>query len=74
LAFKISYPLLVGTTTENPSFEVNSALLSRSRVFTFRGLGEEAILTLLRRARATAVAGMQAVHFREYRERVRRWI
>src|SRR2546429_636795 len=32
---------LIGATTENPSFEVNAALLSRSRVFTLRGLSEE---------------------------------
>jgi putative ATPase len=41
---------LIGATTENPSFEVNSALLSRSRVFVLRALTEEQILTLLRRA------------------------
>ena len=42
--------ILIGATTENPSFEVNSALLSRSRVFVLQPLGEEDILTLLRRA------------------------
>jgi putative ATPase len=42
--------ILVGATTENPSFEVNSALLSRSRVFTLRSLNENDILTLLKRA------------------------
>src|SRR2546429_7101279 len=41
---------LIGATTENPSFEVNSALLSRSRVVVLRGLNEEQILTLLQRA------------------------
>jgi putative ATPase len=41
---------LIGATTENPSFEVNAALLSRCRVFTLRGLTEEHILTILRRA------------------------
>src|ERR1700738_5153687 len=41
---------LIGATTENPSFEVNSALLSRSRVFVLRALTEEQILTILRRA------------------------
>src|SRR5689334_20144802 len=41
---------LIGATTENPSFEVISALLSRSRVFTLKALTEEAILTLLHRA------------------------
>jgi putative ATPase len=41
---------LIGATTENPSFEVNAALLSRCRVFTLRGLTEEDLLTILRRA------------------------
>ncbi len=41
---------LIGATTENPSFEVNSALLSRCRVFTLRPLGEEEIASLVRRA------------------------
>src|SRR5579859_6111802 len=41
---------LIGATTENPSFEVNAALLSRSRVFTLKSLTEEQIITLLRRA------------------------
>lgn len=41
---------LIGATTENPSFEVNSALLSRSRVFMLKALTEEAILALLHRA------------------------
>jgi putative ATPase len=40
----------VGATTENPSFEVNAALLSRARVFVLRALGEEAIQQLLARA------------------------
>jgi len=41
---------LIGATTENPSFEVNAALLSRCRVFTLHALTEEHILTILRRA------------------------
>src|SRR5712692_559450 len=41
---------LIGATTENPSFEVIAALLSRCRVFTLKGLTEEHILTILRRA------------------------
>src|SRR5579864_8200387 len=41
---------LIGATTENPSFEVIAALLSRCRVFTLKGLSEEHILTILRRA------------------------
>ena len=42
--------ILIGATTENPSFEVNSALLSRCKVFTLNGLTQEDIVTLLRRA------------------------
>lgn len=41
---------LIGATTENPSFEVNAALLSRCRVFTLRALTEEQILSILRNA------------------------
>jgi len=41
---------LIGATTENPSFEVNAALLSRCRVVTLRGLTEEEVGTLLDRA------------------------
>ena len=43
---------LVGATTENPSFELNAALLSRAQVLVFRPLGAEAIDSLLRRAEA----------------------
>ncbi len=41
---------LIGATTENPSFEVNAALLSRSRVFTLAALTDEDIALLLHRA------------------------
>jgi putative ATPase len=43
---------LVGATTENPSFELNAALLSRARVLIFKALDEEAIGRLLARAEA----------------------
>jgi len=43
---------LIGATTENPSFELNAALLSRARVMTFRSLDEAAIEKLLERAEA----------------------
>jgi putative ATPase len=46
---------LIGATTENPSFELNAALLSRARVLTFRSLAEPAIAQLL--ARAESVEG-----------------
>ncbi|WP_394708672.1 replication-associated recombination protein A [uncultured Cohaesibacter sp.] len=42
--------VLVGATTENPSFELNAALLSRSQVLTFQSLDDEAIGQLLSRA------------------------
>ncbi|HLH17349.1 MAG TPA: replication-associated recombination protein A [Bryobacteraceae bacterium] len=42
--------ILIGATTENPSFEVIAALLSRSRVYALRGLTVPEIQTLLRRA------------------------
>ncbi len=41
---------LIGATTENPSFEVNAALLSRCRVFVLNALTPEDLVTLLRRA------------------------
>ncbi len=44
--------VLVGATTENPSFELNAALLSRARVLVFHSLGEESIEKLLERAEA----------------------
>lgn len=43
---------LVGATTENPSFELNAALLSRAQVFTLKRLDADALKTLLERAEA----------------------
>ena len=45
---------LIGATTENPSFEVNSALLSRSKVVVIPALEREQVMTILRRAVADA--------------------
>lgn len=42
--------ILIGATTENPSFELNAALLSRARVLTFHPHDGESIATLLTRA------------------------
>src|SRR5690554_5008781 len=50
--------ILVGATTENPSFELNNALLSRCRVYVFRSRSEEAIKALLRRALADRERGL----------------
>ncbi|HEX8179185.1 MAG TPA: replication-associated recombination protein A [Pyrinomonadaceae bacterium] len=49
---------LIGATTENPSFEVISALLSRARVLVLEPLGEQEITTLLRRALTDAERGL----------------
>ncbi len=46
--------ILVGATTENPSFELNAALLSRCQVFVLKRLDEAAMAELLRRAEADA--------------------
>ena len=50
---------LVGATTENPSFEVNSALLSRCRVFALRPLEESDLRVLLQRALADRERGLR---------------
>ncbi len=42
--------ILIGATTENPSFEINSALLSRCKVFVFKPLETKDLVTLLKRA------------------------
>lgn len=42
--------ILIGATTENPSFELNSALLSRCKVFVLQGLNTEDLVKLLKRA------------------------
>lgn len=49
---------LIGATTENPSFELNAALLSRCRVYTLQPLTETNIITLLHRALADAQRGL----------------
>jgi len=42
--------VLIGATTENPSFEVNAALLSRSKVYVLKALDDEGMRTIVRRA------------------------
>ena len=49
---------LIGATTENPSFEINSALLSRCRVYVLKPLTEDQIVLLLRRALADRERGL----------------
>jgi putative ATPase len=50
--------VLIGATTENPSFEVNAALLSRSKVFVLRGLTTEEVGTIVNRALADHERGL----------------
>ncbi|MDA8659867.1 replication-associated recombination protein A [Luminiphilus sp.] len=49
----------IGATTENPSFEVNAALLSRVRVYRLRGLEQHHIVTILKRALASELPQLQ---------------
>ena len=53
---------LIGATTENPSFEVNSALLSRARVYVLRKLETEDLLRVLRQALADTERGLGKRH------------
>ena len=53
--------VLIGATTENPSFEVNSALLSRSKVYVLKPLQVDGILEILRRALQDAERGLGAL-------------
>ncbi|MFZ1919594.1 MAG: replication-associated recombination protein A [Terriglobales bacterium] len=53
---------LIGATTENPSFEINSALLSRCRVYVLQQLTEDQIVLLLRRALTDNERGLGELH------------
>ena len=53
---------LIGATTENPSFEINSALLSRCRVYVLNPLSEDQIVVLLRRALSDTERGLGQLH------------
>ncbi len=58
--------VLIGATTENPSFEINSALLSRCKVFVLKALTEEDIVSLLKRALTSREGlGTQTVRIEE---------
>lgn len=54
--------ILIGATTENPYFEVNGALLSRSRIFELKPLDKEDIKVLIYRAVTDEVKGMGSYH------------
>ena len=53
--------VLIGATTENPSFEVNSALLSRSRVVVLKPLEEAHLVTVMRRALEDGERGLRSM-------------
>jgi len=53
---------LIGATTENPSFEINAALLSRCRVYTLRALEQPDIISLLNRALTDSQRGLGALN------------
>ena len=53
---------LIGATTENPSFEIIAALLSRCRVYTLKALTDAQIVSLLERALADPIRGLGAQH------------
>jgi putative ATPase len=54
--------VLIGATTENPFFEVNATLVSRSRVFRLEPLGEDALRMILQRALSDPERGLGAFH------------
>jgi putative ATPase len=55
---------LIGATTENPSFEINSALLSRTRVYVLKPLAEEQIVLLLEKAMSDEERGLGKMKLR----------
>src|SRR5579875_3643202 len=57
----IEFSAVLSGTTENPSFEINAALLSRCRVYTLRGLEIKDVLALLQRALADEERGLGAL-------------
>lgn len=51
--------VFIGATTENPSFEVNSALLSRAQVYVLQALSDDELQSLVRRAQASELPELQ---------------
>ncbi len=64
---------LIGATTENPFFSVNSALVSRSQVFQFEPLGEAEVAELVRRALADNERGYGGLAINIADEAIRHW-
>src|SRR6186997_1600970 len=67
------YVILVGATTENPFFAVNSPLISRSQIFQFSPLSEDEIRLLVRRAMADKERGFGSLPIRIDDEAVDLW-
>src|SRR3984885_7943070 len=65
--------LLVGATTENPFFAVNSPLVSRSQIFQFQPLSEEEIASLVRRAIADPERGYGKLKIEISDEAIEHW-
>jgi putative ATPase len=63
--------ILIGATTQNPSFEINSALLSRCKVFIFNKLTEEDIIKLLNKALRDTENGFGSYNFKIEEEALR---
>ncbi len=63
---------LIGATTENPSFEINSALLSRCRVYVLKPLTEDEIVALLCRALSDTERGLGQMHLQAPEESLRK--
>ncbi len=63
---------LIGATTENPSFEINAALLSRCRVYVLNPLSEDQIVVLLQRALSDSERGLGQLHLEASDESLRK--
>src|SRR5690606_7813682 len=66
--------VLIGATTENPFFSINSALVSRSQIFQFTPLGEEDIRLVLRRAIADPQNGYGKLDLNVTDEAIDHWV
>ena len=62
----------IGATTENPSFELNNALLSRARVYVLKALGEDELLQVIERALVDETRGLGRLAI-EFPQELRRW-
>lgn len=62
----------IGATTENPSFELNNALLSRARVYVLKALGEDELLQVIERALVDETRGLGRLAI-ECPQELRRW-